>query len=739
MVSVQHKPPSLSGRKDVDIQSWLDALPHAFAPTETETIRQACELAAPLYAGQKELSGAPLLQHALGSASILAGMNMGYETIVAAILHAVPDHLENWRETLQDKFGGTIAALVGGISRMEKIREFSEVQGPDAQSKKKDDSAQQLESLRQMLLAMVEDIRVVLVKLAERTQTMRSLSGASEENRRMIAHETQSIFAPLANRLGVWQLKWELEDLALRYLEPQLYKKVAGLLDERRVEREQYIVEVVTQLEQELAQAGIHAEVKGRPKHICSIINKMKRKGVEFGELYDVRAVRILVENVKDCYTALGLVHNLWQPIPSEFDDYIARPKSNDYRSLHTAVIGPRELALEVQIRTHDMHEHAELGVAAHWRYKEGGKSDARFDEKIAWLRRILEWKEDMAESGDMLEQFSNELLHDRVYVLTPQGKVIDLPRGATPVDFAYALHTDVGHHTRGAKVDGNIVPLNYKLQNGQRVEILAAKQGAPSRDWLNPALGYLQSPRARAKVRHWFKMQHFDEDVAQGRTQLDRELHRLGVSSVNQEKIAQRLHYPKLEDLLAALGRNEVTQRQLTLAIQAEVPEVRPEAVTQPVTRPAATKEKAAGVIVEGVGNLQTRMARCCNPMPPDPIVGYVTRDRGITIHRSNCSFMQRLPEDRSGRLLAAQWGGGDGAAFAAGIEVEAHDRQGLLRDVGDLFAAEKVNVTRVDSQSRSGRAVMRFSVEVSNSEQLEHLLNLIRRMPGVVTARRL
>jgi GTP pyrophosphokinase len=739
MVSVQHKPPSLSGRKDVDIQSWLDALPHAFAPTETETIRQACELAAPLYAGQKELSGAPLLQHALGSASILAGMNMGYETIVAAILHAVPDHLENWRETLQDKFGGTIAALVGGISRMEKIREFSEVQGPDAQSKKKDDSAQQLESLRQMLLAMVEDIRVVLVKLAERTQTMRSLSGASEENRRMIAHETQSIFAPLANRLGVWQLKWELEDLALRYLEPQLYKKVAGLLDERRVDREQYITEVVARLQQELAQAGVQAEVKGRPKHICSIINKMKRKGVEFGDLYDVRAVRILVENVKDCYTALGLVHNLWQPIPSEFDDYIARPKSNDYRSLHTAVIGPRELALEVQIRTHDMHEHAELGVAAHWRYKEGGKSDARFDEKIAWLRRILEWKEDMAESGDMLEQFSNELLHDRVYVLTPQGKVIDLPRGATPVDFAYALHTDVGHHTRGAKVDGNIVPLNYKLQNGQRVEILAAKQGAPSRDWLNPSLGYLQSPRARAKVRHWFKMQHFDDDVAQGRTQLDRELHRLGVSSVNQEKIAQRLHYPKLEDLLAALGRNEVTQRQLTLAIQAEVPEVRPEAVTQPVTRPAATKEKAAGVIVEGVGNLQTRMARCCNPMPPDPIVGYVTRDRGITIHRSNCSFMQRLPEDRSGRLLAAQWGGGDGAAFAAGIEVEAHDRQGLLRDVGDLFAAEKVNVTRVDSQSRSGRAVMRFSVEVSNSEQLEHLLNLIRRMPGVVTARRL
>lgn len=771
MVSVQHKSPSLTGREDADIRSWLDTLPHVFAPKEIESIRQACELAVPLYAGQTELTGAPLIQHALGTASILAGMNMGHETLVAAILHAVPGRLDNWRETLEDKFGGTIAALVGGISRMEQIREFSEVQEQHGQPKKKGDSAQQMESLRQMLLAMVEDIRVVLIKLAERTQTMRTLSGASKENQRMIAHETQSIFAPLANRLGVWQLKWELEDLALRYLEPQLYKKVASLLDERRVDREQYIAEVVARLQQELAQAGIEAEVKGRPKHICSIINKMKRKGVEFGELYDVRAVRILVggttrqgeafgagvpssassdgrkvhsssletENVKDCYTALGLVHNLWQPVPSEFDDYIARPKSNDYRSLHTAVIGPRELALEVQIRTHEMHEHAELGVAAHWRYKEGGKSDARFDAKIAWLRRILEWKEDMAESGDMLEQFSNELLHDRVYVLTPQGRVIDLPRGATPVDFAYALHTDVGHHTRGAKVDGNIVPLNYKLQNGQRVEILAAKQGAPSRDWLNPSLGYLQSPRARAKVRHWFKMQHFDEDVAQGRTQLDRELHRLGVSSVNQEKIAQRLHYPKLEDLLAALGRNDITQRQLMQAIQAEVPEVRSEAVTQPVTRPAATKEKAAGVIVEGVGNLQTKMARCCNPMPPEPIVGYVTRDRGITIHRRNCSFMQRLPEDRSSRLLAAQWGSGKGAAFAAGVEVEAQDRQGLLRDVGDLFAAEKVNVTRVDSQSRNDRAVMRFSIEVSNAEQLEHLLNLIRRLPDVVIARRL
>jgi GTP pyrophosphokinase len=738
MVSVKHQS-TINKQENLDVRSWLDSLPHTFAPDETELVRHACELAAPLYAGQTELTGAPLLQHALGAAAILADMNMGHETIVAAILHAVPARLENWQEVLKDKFGAGIAGLVGGISRMEQIREFSEIQGLHEQPKKKDDSAQQLESLRQMLLAMVEDIRVVLIKLAERTQTMRMLSGASEKDRRMIAHKTQSIFAPLANRLGVWQLKWELEDLALRYLEPQLYKKVAGLLDGRRVDREQYITKVVAQLQQELAQAGIRAEVTGRPKHIYSIINKMKRKGVDFGELYDVRAVRILVENVKDCYTALGLVHNLWQPIPSEFDDYIARPKSNDYRSLHTAVAGPRGLALEVQIRTHEMHQHAELGVAAHWRYKEGGKSDARFNEKIAWLRRILEWQEDMAESSDMLEQFSNELFHDRVYVLTPQGKVIDLPKGATPVDFAYALHTDVGHHTRGAKVDGSIVPLNYKLQNGQRVEILAARQGAPSRDWLNPALGYLQSPRARAKVRHWFKMLHFDENVAQGRTQMERELHRLGVGSINQEKIAQQLHYSKLEDLLAALGRGDVTQRQLTLAIQAEMPGRVEETVAQPVARPVAGKVSASGVLVEGVGNLQTRMARCCNPMPPEPIVGYVTRDRGISIHRRNCPFMLRMPQGKSGRLLEAQWGNSKDAAFAAGIEVEAHDRQGLLRDIGDLFAAEKVNVTRVDSHSRSGKAAMRFFVEVANAEQLGRLLTLIHRVSGVTGARRL
>jgi GTP pyrophosphokinase len=647
-------PQKLSVQGFDNIQSWLDGLATTFAPAEVDVIRRACELAEPLYAGKTELTGVPLMQHALGAAAILAGMHMDYETIAATILHAVPAYLDDWAEKLEKDFGANVKMLVEGISRMERIRLFSEASG----AKNKDEAAQQIESLRKMLLAMVQDIRVVLIKLAERTQAMRHLSSASPEQQKLIAQQTRCIFAPLANRLGVWQLKWELEDLSLRYLEPELYKKVAKLLDERRADREQNIAAVVTQLKQALSHAGIPAEVTGRPKHIYSIINKMKRKQMAFSELYDVRAVRILVDDIEGCYTALGLVHELWPPIDGEFDDYIAHPKSNHYRSLHTAVIGPRGLALEVQIRTREMHQHSELGVAAHWRYKEGAKSDTRFDEKIAWLRQILEWKEELVDKGDLQEQFKNELFHEQVYVFTPQGKVIALPKGATPVEFAYTLHTDLGHRTRGAKVDGNIVPLNYKLQNGQRVEILTIKQGAPSRDWINPSLGFLQSSRIRAKVRAWFKEQNFDESVAQGRTQLDRELHRLGVTAINQEKLAQRLHYNKLEDFLAAIGRNEITPRRIAVAIQEELPTKVIEAAKPNVFRPATQRTAKADITVGGVNNLMTRIAKCCNPVAGDAIVGYVTRDRGITIHREDCAFMLRLTESRRDRKLTAQWG---------------------------------------------------------------------------------
>ncbi len=653
--------PKESSASSESTLSLLDIATKIFAPAEIEVVRDACAFAKPLYDGKVELTGAPLLQHALGSAAILVGMHLDYETIVATILHAVPEYLADWPEQIEEHFGRNVKMLVEGISRMEQIEQFSEM--PSQNKKNKDEAAQQIESLRKMLLSMVEDIRVVLIKLAERTQTMRHLSGADPDQQKLIAQQTRSIFAPLANRLGVWQLKWELEDLSVRYLEPALYKKVAKLLDERRTDREQYIADVVSRLQQILSQAGIPAEVTGRPKHIYSIINKMKRKHVEFSELYDVRAVRILIDDnlidgIRGCYTALGLVHELWPPIESEFDDYIAHPKSNNYRSLHTAVVGPRGLALEVQIRTREMHQHSELGVAAHWRYKEGVKSDTRFDEKIAWLRQLLEWKEDLVDKGDLQEQFKNELFHDQVYVLTPQGKVIALSKGATPVEFAYTLHTDLGHRTRGAKVDGNIVPLNYKLQNGQRVEILTVKQGGPSRDWINPSLGFLQSARIRAKVRAWFKSQNFDESVAQGRTQLDRELHRLGITAINQEKLAQRLHFNKLEDFLAAIGRNEITQRRIAVAIQEELPTKVIEAAKQKVFKPVAGRTSKADITVGGVNNLMTRIAKCCNPVTGDTIVGYVTRDRGITIHREDCAFMLRLTESRRDRKLMAQWG---------------------------------------------------------------------------------
>jgi len=648
MVSTQQKTSSFE-----NTLVWLDDLTHTFNAAEVQLIRTSCELAEPHYAGKAELTGTPLLQHALGAAGILANMGMDHETIAATVLHAIPDYLDDWQTVIEERFGHNVKVLVEGISRLEQIRQFREVRITQDAA----ETAQQIESMRKMLLAMVDDIRVVFIKLAERTQTLRNLASASPDIQILIAQETHSIFAPLANRLGVWQIKWELEDLSVRYLEPELYRKVAKLLDERRIDREQYITDVVKQLEQALSGENIPSQMSGRPKHIYSIINKMKRKQIAFGELYDVRAVRILTDNIEDCYAALSIVHELWPPIASEFDDYIAHPKGNGYRSLHTAVTGPRGLALEVQIRTHDMHHDSELGVAAHWRYKENKKSDIGFDEKISWLRQILAWKSELADSGNIQAQFRNELLQDRVYVFTPQGKVIDLPNGATPVDFAYTLHTELGHRTRGAKVDGKIVPLNFKLKNGQRIEILTTKIGSPSRDWVNPSLGYLHSSRARAKVRAWFKLLNYDESVSQGRTQLDRELHRHGISSINQEKLAQRLHFNKPEDLLAAIGRNEITQRRIAVAIQEELPTKVIEMAKPNVYKPITHHALKADITIGGVNNLMTRIAKCCNPVAGDAIVGYVTRDRGISIHREDCTFMMKLIESRLDRRLTAQW----------------------------------------------------------------------------------
>jgi len=634
--------------------------------------------------------------------------------------------------------GDDVAALVAGVARMSEIQAAPAGNDPA-------ERAAQAENLRKMLLAMVEDIRVVLIKLAERTQALRHLIGTGDEARaRNVAREVNDLYAPLANRLGVWQLKWELEDLSLRALEPAVYKEIARALDERRLDRQRYIEEVLATLRRELLVAGIEAEVSGRPKHITSIRNKMRRKSVPMDALYDIRGVRILVGDVKDCYAALGIVHNLWTPLPGEFDDYIAKPKSNDYRSLHTAVIGPENKPLEVQIRTWEMHQHSEYGVAAHWRYKEGGAREARrdpgFDQRIAWLRQVLDWKDAVADAGEWLSGFKESLFTDTIYVLTPQGKVIDLPRGATPVDFAYAVHTNLGHRCRGARVDGQMVPLNHRLANGQRVEILTVKQGGPSRDWLNPDLGYVTSHRARAKVRQWFKAQQHDQTIAQGRAIVERELARAGASALNLDALGAKAGFSKLDDFFAAVAREELNLRQIQTAIRALVePAAAAPAETEEVaTRKSRATGGAGGILVVGVDRLMTGLARCCKPAPPDPIVGFVTRGKGITIHRASCANLARVRREQPERLIESSWGAPRDELFPVDIVVEASDRPGLLRDLSEIFSKEKINVTAVNTLSKQHLARMSFTLEVRSVGELRRALAQAGEVPGVLSASR-
>jgi GTP pyrophosphokinase len=716
----------------------LDSIAAGLPEADAERLRRAGELALSMYADKRLGTGEPALEHALGLAASLAALRLDAETRVAGMLFAAPQYLADSDDKLAADFGPAVAGLVAGIAKLNRLRVITRSlagqEGGAAHSS-------QAEVLRKMLLAMVEDIRVVLLRLASRTQTLRFMSRSSDELRRPYAQETLDIYAPLANRLGVWQLKWELEDYAFRYLEPGLYKKIASMLDEKRVERERFIADAVGALEAELRAIGIRAEVVGRPKHIYSIYNKMRGKNLDFSELYDVRALRVLVDSVKDCYTALGVVHNLWTPIPKEFDDYISRPKGNDYRSLHTAVVGPDGRALEVQIRTHEMHRHAELGVAAHWRYKEAGagKGAGRpdpFDEKIAWLRQVLAWRDDVAGSADWVEQFKRTALDDTVYVLTPQGRVLDLPQGSTPVDFAYHLHTDLGHHCRGAKVDGAMVPLNYKLANGQRVEIVAAKTGGPSRDWMNPALGYIRSSRARSKVRQWFNTQALAETVAQGRALVERGLQREGMTGANLDQLAQQLGYAKSGELFAAAGREEVGTKLLQTALRGAEPAEEP--ADSVITGKSKADAKDGGILVVGMDKLLTQLAKCCRPAPPDPIAGFVTRGRGVSIHRRNCRDLQRLAELQPERMIEADWGGQKDGVFSVDIVVQAQDRQGLLRDISEVLSREKINVTGVNTQSKQHTARMSFTVEISGLEQLQRTLAQVKEVQGVLSASR-
>ena len=723
-----------------DLRSAIPTLLEGRGEKEAAVIGEACALAFDSGLTEKAPSGTPSLERAMSIAGILGTLKLDHEMIAAAILR---DLVEDRRKTLKDVengFGPSVAGLVGGLEKLDLIQSVAPPSGDGEKPEKGKKDKGQTETLRKMLLAMSEDLRAVLIKLTERLYYMRTLKSFPEERRIGLARESLDIFAPLANRLGIGRVRWELEDLSFHYLDPETYKKIASLLDERRVDREANVTAVVERLKAELRRADIEGEVTGRAKHIYSIWRKMTRKGVDFEQVFDVAAVRVLVPDVASCYATLGVVHTLWDHIRGEFDDYIATPKENGYQALHTAVIGPDGKNLEVQIRTFDMHKEAELGVAAHWSYKEGSRQKADFQKKIAWLRQVLEAKE--IEGVDFISRFKSEMFQDRVYVLTPKGEVLDLPKGATPLDFAYHIHSEVGHRCRGAKVDGKIVPLAYELKSGERVEIMTGKQPAPSREWLNLHLGYLKTPRARAKVRQWFRVQDYDKNVSTGRAILERELQRLGVTGANLEKLAQRFGKARLEDFLEVIGRGDITTTQLSAAfpetVTAQAQDTQPEK-TAALQTPRA-EGAMGGVRILGVGNLLTAAAGCCQPLPEDPVIGYVTRGRGLIIHREDCPNFLRLKRDNPERVIKVDWTSREKDVFKAQIQVLAGSRSGIVKDVTAVFGEEKVPVITVKSHvdSKTGIATISYVVEVANLGQLARVLSEISQVPGVIEASR-
>jgi len=714
----------------------LSALLKGKSETEAEIIKRAVDLADESGLRETAAAGSPSVARALAVASILNELRLDHETIAAGVLRDVVEDTPVTLDQVRTQFGSSVAMLVENLARMDALQQYQ----PDADKGKKDKN--QSEALRKMLLAMSEDLRAVLIKLADRVCNLRNLKTFPEDKRELLARESLDIFSPLANRLGIGRLRWELEDLSFHQLDPATYKNIARLLDERRVVREANVVSVVERLRTELRNAGIEGEVSGRPKHIYSIWRKMTRKGVEFDQIFDVTAVRVLARDVAGCYATLGVVHSLWEPISGEFDDYIATPKENGYKALHTAVIGPDGKNLEIQIRTHTMHKEAELGVAAHWSYKEGGKQNPELQKKIGDLRRMIRG----ADSGEMdfVTRFKAEMFKDRVYVLTPKGEIIELTKGATPLDFAYHVHSQVGHRCRGAKVDGKIVPLTYELKTGEKVEIMTGKQPAPSREWLNPHAGYLKTPRARAKVRQHFRALDYDRYVASGRVILERELQRLGIIGANLEKVSQRFGKPKLEVFLEAIGRGEVTPTQLAAVLSESVPQPAAapavETVTTTGTEPAQKDATVGGIRILGVANLLTIAARCCQPVPNDTISGYVTRGRGVTIHRSDCRNFHRLARENPERVIPVDWNARGTDVFKAQVQVVAQNRAGVSRDVTNLFAEAKINVVQVTSvpDSKRGVVTLNITVEVANSAQLGEILGEISQKSYVLQAGR-
>ncbi len=732
------------------IVQLADVAPEDSREAEASQLARARAFAEPLLVGQMLDTGEEALAHAEGVASILLGIGAAPSMGAAAYLVYAGDYLNKPDEVVSKAFGPAYAGLV------MHTRKLVQIQRAAREARVQDEKrAEQTERVRKMLLAFSRDLRVVLLRLASRLQTLRHFAVSRQPCPALLARESMQVFAPLANRLGIWQIKWEMEDLAFRFLEPEQYKTVARLLDEKRVEREQGVEAFRQALSDDLARNGLHAEVQGRPKHLYSIWKKMRGKGIDIARVFDVRAVRVIVGDVPECYAVLSRVHELWRAVPGEFDDYIARPKGNGYKSLHTVVLDAQERPVEVQIRTRAMHEHAEHGVAAHWAYKEAGtkgyagvSASGDFDAQVAEARKavlqqLLAWERDFAESEDAAAT-ADAVFDDRIYVFTPQAAVIELPAGATPIDFAYTVHTTLGHRCRGAKVDGAMVPLNTPLQSGQTVEITTIKEGGPSLDWLNAELGYLQSARSKAKVRAWFNALAQQDTIARGREAVEKLLQREGKTAMKLDDLAARLGFRNAEALFEVVGKDEFSLRNIETLLRPAEPALQADEIIS-LRRPRAEGAPKGGVLVVGVESLLTSLARCCRPAPPDAIGGYVTRGKGVAIHRTDCSNFRQMAAKTPERVISVAWGAPRGdkpALYPVDVLVEAADRSGLLRDISEVFAKDKMNVTGVNTQTvkdaRGGTAWMTFTVEVADSAKLSQVLSAVSRIAGIRSARR-
>ncbi len=715
----------------LDAIAHLDAaLSPSLLPSNLETIAHAVRVAHGAHDGVVRKSGEPYVIHPIETSAILARMQLDVDTLVAGLLHDAIEDTEVTFEEIENDFGSRVANLVEGVTKLGQIPWTGEV--GDGRERAAREKEQQAESLRKMFLAMVDDIGVVFIKLADRLHNMRTLESMPRHKQVRIAQQTMEIYAPLANRLGIWQVKSELEDLAFRYLQPDAYANITQDLARRGKDSETYIDAVKRELGALLAAAGIEADMSGRKKHIYSIYRKMNRKGRPFEEIHDVIGIRIIVETVQECYSVLGIVHSRWHPIPGEIDDYIATPKESMYQSLHTAVIGPDAHAFEMQIRTREMNQVAEYGIAAHWRYKEGGKGDQRLQAKIAWLRQLMDWRDEVADAEEFVESLKSDVFQDMVYCFTPAGDIYELPNGASPVDFAYRIHTQVGHHCVGATVNGQMVPLDYKLQNGQVVKIKTSKTvTGPRRDWLQANAGYIKTASAREKVRQWFRRQERDENIAQGKDTLERELRRLGLDMKPEDVLHRFPRYPKLEDFLAAIGYGGVSAQQIATKLDETPKDVFPvNTVLKSPTTPARVE-------VMGAGNLLTIQANCCRPVPGDPIIGYTTRGRGVVYHRKDCVNVINLPDPE--RLVPVSWGAEAHETHPVPVRMIALDRVGLLKDVSTLLSDERVNILSVLTQTHDDRTVtLLLTVEVESVNQLSRIMHRLESLRDVVEVRR-